>query len=257
MDRKPRTGSVREEPESRRRRVGAAALVALVLVAASACQQPEVRQQVDIAVIDSVLAELGGTATTAMERGQRWRMVSSVGAGLPPSEFRPEDLPEPGARGAGLLQVYCIQCHWLPTPRMHTGVEWDILMPRMLLRARTLKDRMGGPLTEGLVGEVVMAGLENAELPSQEQVDSMLVYLRRNALPAAQAGELTAGPGRQLFLAKCGMCHEAPSPSAHTASGWDGVVARMSGRMAQMDLEPLTNQELDEISAYLRERAAR
>lgn len=227
------------------------------VVVTSGCARQESAESVDLAVVDSILVELGGTTTAQLERGQRWRMISSIGAGLPPTDFKAEDLPEPGSRGAGLLQVYCVQCHWLPTPQMHAASEWRILVQRMLLRARTLRDRMGGPLTEGLIGEAVMAGLENAELPSQEQVDSMLAYLERNALPAAEPGELTAGPGREMFVQKCSICHEIPSPKAHTPAGWDRVVMTMQANMVKMDVDPLSNQEVDQITAYLRARAAR
>ncbi|UCC74330.1 MAG: hypothetical protein JSV86_07165, partial [Gemmatimonadota bacterium] len=101
----------------------AAGIATLVLIAAAAtgCQQDASEQPLDLVAVDSVISELGGTLTANLERGQRWRMISSIGVGLPPNDFRPEDLPEPGSRGAGLLQVFCIQCHWLPTPQMHSA----------------------------------------------------------------------------------------------------------------------------------------
>ncbi|HSG80785.1 MAG TPA: cytochrome c, partial [Gemmatimonadota bacterium] len=197
------------------------------------------------------------TATAAMERGTRWRMIASIGSGLPLTNYSPEDLPEPGSRGAGLLQVYCIQCHWLPSPKMHTATEWEYLLRSMLLRAQTLEHRLGGPLTTGMVGDVVMAGLETAEYPTPEQTDSMLAYLQGNAMIEAESGELTAGDGRDLFLQKCAICHAPPSPRAHTAAGWDAIVAKMRGLMGLMDLPPITDREADAIAGYLRERAAR
>ena len=234
-------------------------VAALFFVAAFAvgCAQEPADQSVDVAVIDSVLAELGGTSTAAMERGTRWRMIASVGSGLPPTNYNPDDLPEPGSRGAGLLQVYCIQCHWLPSPKMHTASEWEHIVRNMLFRAQTLEYRLGGPLTTGMVGDVVMSGLETAEMPALEQTDSILVYLRRNAMPEAEPGELTAGAGRELFLQKCAVCHAPPSPRAHTAAGWDAIVARMRGLMGLMDIEPLSDRQADEIAGYLRERSAR
>ncbi len=233
--------------------------LALILVVAlsAACRQPEPQQTVDVAMVDSVLAELGGPLTASLERGQRWRMVSSIGVGLPPNDFKPEDLPEPGSRGAGLLQVYCIQCHWLPTPHMHSAAEWPILVRRNLLRMEQLNSRLGGPLTTGLVGEMVMTGYENPEIPAPADVDTLLAYLQRHALPVAQPGELTAGLGRELFIRKCSVCHETPSPRAHTASGWDRIIGEMQAIMAISDVKPLSNSELDAISGYLRERAIR
>ncbi len=195
---------------------GVFALIAVAAFAAG-CAQEASNQEIDVAVVDSVLAELGGTATAAMERGTRWRLIASVGSGLPPINYAPEELPEPGSRGAGLLQVYCIQCHWLPSPKMHTAMEWPYLLRNMLYRAQTLEYRLGGPLTTGMVGDVVMAGLETAEYPTPEQTDSILSYLQRNAMPEAEPGELTDGPGLDLFMQKCVICHAPPSPRAHTA----------------------------------------
>ncbi|MEE9132123.1 MAG: hypothetical protein V3U13_01050 [Gemmatimonadota bacterium] len=243
----------------RRRWVRAAGILAFVLVAAvsAGCEQPEPEQQLDVAVIDSVLAELGGPLTAGLERGQRWRMISSIGVGLPPRDFKPEELPEPGSRGAGLLQVYCNQCHWLPTPQMHSAVEWPVLVRRNLLRMAQLDNRLGGPLTTGIVGETVMSGYQNPEIPSDADVDTLVAYLQKYALSVAQPDELTEGPGRELFITRCSVCHETPSPRAHTESGWDRVVGQMQANMAISDVPPLSNSELDSITGYLRARAIR
>jgi hypothetical protein len=216
-------------------RVGGIAALVLIAAAATGCQQGASEGPLDLLAVDSVLSELGGTLTASLERGQRWRMISSIGVGLPPNDFRPEDLPEPGSRGAGLLQVYCIQCHWLPTPQMHSAAEWPILVKRNILRMQQLSDRLGGPLTTGLIGEVVMAGYESVEIPSAADADTIIAYLQRYALPTPEAGELTG----------------------HTATGWDRVVGQMQAYMALFDVQPLNNQELDAITGYLRERAAR
>jgi len=234
-------------------------ILAFILVAAVSvgCEQSQPQQSVDVAVVDSVLAELGGPLTAGLERGHRWRMISSIGVGLPPRNFQPEDLPEAGSRGAGLLQVYCIQCHWLPTPQMHSAAEWPILVRRNLLRMEQLNNRLGGPMTTGLVGETVMSGYQNPEVPSGADVDTLIAYLQTYALPVAQASELTAGTGRELFIRRCSVCHETPSPRAHTSTGWDRVVAQMQANMAIGDVTPLSNSELDAITSYLRERAVR
>ncbi len=235
-----RPGADSEGPAPHRRRcrwmrVGGIAALVLIAAAATGCQQGASEGPLDLLAVDSVLSELGGTLTASLERGQRWRMISSIGVGLPPNDFRPEDLPEPGSRGAGLLQVYCIQCHWLPTPQMHSAAEWPILVKRNILRMQQLSDRLGGPLTTGLIGEVVMAGYESVEIPSAADADTIIAYLQRYALPTPEAGELTG----------------------HTATGWDRVVGQMQAYMALFDVQPLNNQELDAITGYLRERAAR
>lgn len=211
----------------------------------------------DLVTVDSVLAELGGNLMSRMERGQRWRMIASVGVGLPPREFTGDDLPEPGSRGAGLVQVYCIQCHWLPTPTMHSPDEWDIILPRMYLRAQQLENRLGGPLTTGMVGEIVMSGFQSTAVPSEADADTLAAYMRRYGLQTVDPEELSAGPGRELFIERCSTCHETPAPSAHTVTGWERLVKEMQEYTQLMQLDPLTDREVDQITAYLRERATR
>ncbi|UCF19662.1 MAG: hypothetical protein JSU87_17385 [Gemmatimonadota bacterium] len=240
-----------------RTRLSILLVLAVVSATSLGCQPETSDEPADLATIDSVLAELGGTLTASIERGQRWRMISSIGVGLPPNDFRAEDLPEPGSRGAGLLQVYCVQCHWLPTPQMHSAAEWPILVKRNLLRMQQLQNRLGGPLTQGLVGEMVLSGYETAEIPAPADVDTLLAYLRRYALPTAVPEELTEGRGGDLFMQKCSVCHELPSPGAHTATGWDRLLVKMQAIMAVSDVQPLNSQEIDQIGGYLRERAAR
>jgi mono/diheme cytochrome c family protein len=231
--------------------------VAFAIAAVACAPEPEEATEISLAGVDSVLVELGGEPTAILQRGQRWRMISSTGAGLPPPIFKAEDLPEPRSRGAGLLQVYCIQCHWLPAPQMHSAAEWPILLRRMEMRARTLEHRMGGPLTEGLTGEILMAGYTRTALPSPAERDTIAAYLIRHALRAATPGELGRGPAAALFLEHCSICHEAPSPKAHTAAGWEAVVERMEAAAPLMGVPPLADAQIDSIVAYLSRRAAR
>lgn len=231
-------------------------LMLLSIAVAAGCSRPELEEEpVTLAGLDSALSELGGVPTATLERAQRWRMVSSIGAGLPPSTFQAEDLPEPRSRGAGLLQVYCVQCHWVPAPQMHSAAEWPILVRRMVMRTRTLKARMGGPLTTELIGDVLMRGMQTIDLPSQEDMDTLLAYLQEHSLAPAQPGEIGEGAEAELFIEQCSICHETPSPKAHTAPGWEQVVSRMRANMAIMDVEPLNDDQKDRIVAYLRSRA--
>lgn len=240
----------------RHARIGFAILLAAPLALAAGCgQASEEDHQAELAAADSLLSELGGVPTAGMERGQRWRMISSIGAGLPPSSFVPENLPERGARGAAILQAYCVQCHWVPAPQMHTADEWPILVRRMRMRASTLRARMGGPHTSEMLGEILLSGMASTELPSREDTDSLVAYLQRNALPAATA-EPDTTPGGRLFVEVCRTCHELPSPTAHTANEWAGVVARMRGNMLAMDVPQIDDEQYRQIIAYLGEHAA-
>lgn len=213
------------------------------------------RQQI-LAEVDTVLMELGGEAAIRMGRGQRWRMISSIGAGLPPSNFQAEDLPDPDSRGARLVQAYCVQCHWIPAPQMHSADEWPVLVRRMILRAQTLHDRMGGPVTEGLVGEILLSGMASATVPSPADADTLLDYMRDHAMPAIDAAELGEGEAVDSYVRACGHCHETPDPGAHPAAEWEDVVGRMRANMFLMSVEPPTDRELDRIVRFLRQRAS-
>lgn len=242
----------------RKSRLAFATALALVVAgcqdSAGGGRDPADREAV-LAEVDTVVVELGGEAAARLDRGQRWRMISSVGAGLPPPIFQEQDLPEPTSRGAQLLRAYCVQCHGIPAPQMHSAAEWPILMRRMQMRATTLHDRMGGPMTRELLGEVLLSGMASAVLPSAADADTLLAYLERHAMPAAAPGELGTGPEAERFVQRCGTCHEAPAPGAHTPDEWEEVVGRMRANMAVMSVKPLTDEEVRRVLAFLEERA--
>ena len=216
------------------------------------CAPPEEQQHVaELAQIDTVLMELGGRATAELTRSQRWRMVASIGAGLPPVNYKQADLPEPASRGASLLTAYCVQCHWLPSPKMHAAEEWPLLIRRMELRVETLADHMGGAMTEHLMGEITMSGFASSYLPEPSDVDSLLAYLQRNALPVVEPGELEKSAEGELFVQECSLCHQTPSPDAHTPSEWEGTVARMQANRRLTGMDPMTDAEQRRIVAYL------
>lgn len=232
----------------------AAAIATTVLVGCERTREPDVQ----MAVVDSVLVELGGVPTGALGRTQRWRLISSIGSGLPPVGFAREDLPDPDSRSAGLLEVYCEACHWLPSPQMHSAAEWPLLLRRMLLRGEQVGERLGGPLTAELVGsEQVLRGMGWTLRPSPEDADSLLAYLRAHALPTALPGELGEGTEARFFEERCGTCHETPSPRAHTLAEWENeVIPRMITIMPLMGVDRLTKEEITRIEAFLSARAA-
>lgn len=235
----------------------ALALVALGGLALSGCA-PEPDPEENLAMIDSVLVELGGTPASVLNRTQRWRMISSLGVGLPPPRFERANLPDPDSYAAGLLEAHCQACHWLPAPQMHSAQEWPLLLRRMILRGETLGEHLGGPLVAELVGsERMIEGMGMPYLPSAEAADSLLAYLQKHALPVAGPGELGDGADTRFFVEKCGICHETPSPAAHTAEEWQAVLVRMNeANMPVMGVEPLTDEELERVRAFLEARAA-
>lgn len=211
-----------------------------------------------LAALDTLLVDLGGTAMERLDRPQRWRMLASLGPGLPPETFTEADLPEPESYGAGMLKAYCDRCHWLPAPAMHSAEEWPLLLRRMQLRARTLQRRLGGPLADRTVGRFLLQGISSTELEmaaTESQLDSLEAYLVRNALPTVERGELGPGPYADFYRQTCGTCHELPDPAAYTASEWEEIVPRMANNMRLMAVEPITDDDQDRILEFLRPRA--
>lgn len=239
-------------------------LCAVLLVAAglAACggstpSAESVPDSMRLEIADQVLKELGGKLTAELSQPVRWRLISSAGVGLPPPGFHREDLPEAESRPAALLQVYCTQCHGLPTPRMHSAAEWPTLIRRMEARSRTLRYRMGGPHLKGALGERLVYGLTSSFVPSAADQDTLLRYLQAHALPVADREEIPDDEAGRLFLEKCALCHDVPDPAAHTAEEWaQEVVPRMQGNMGSSGLPTLTDAERKTIVGFLQERSA-
>ncbi len=147
------------------------------------------------------------------------RMLERI---LPPS-IEPAQLPEPQSTGARLTARYCIQCHYLPNPQMHTAARWQPIIERMLWR-------MQGKGNLGPLMKDMMAGVE---APSDEEAAALSAYLARHAQreidPRHPALATRAG---QMFSIACSQCHALPDPQRHSAGEWPGVVKRMQGHMA-------------------------
>lgn len=248
------------------RRTASAALVASSLVLAlalGACSRsraadpgPTARDDTIVARADSFMGELAGPPFATLSPVQRWKVVASIGRGLTPSGFTAADLPEPHSTGAGYVEVYCTQCHWLPTPQLHSAAEWPDLVRGMVLRMRLVQRRVRGPLLERVGREGIQPTVRYVTVPDAEQVDSIRAYLVRNALPVARPGEIPAGRRGALFEARCSVCHQTPSPKAHTAAEWKNVVPRMQENMRLARADTLTTAQMRAIEALLVSRAA-
>lgn len=204
-----------------------------------------------LAGADEILSEVAGPQFDRLNIAQRWRAVASLGTGLPPRNLERSSLPEPNSTGAGLLEVYCTQCHWLPSPQMHSASEWDILLRRMLLRARLLKGRLEG---EHVPEELTLRGRFRL-VPTPDHLDSLSVYLERNALPVVDRGALPQTEAAERFVEVCSTCHQTPAPDAHPASEWGGVVERMQANMRLMEVDTLSRPEKDQVLGFLEDQA--
>lgn len=253
-------GSCSDSARRPMRRFLSLGVVALALPCGvlAACASPKPAQPtLTVDAVDSVLGELGGHLTASLHREQRWRLISSIGTGLPPQNYQLSDLPDPDSYGARTLQAYCTQCHWPPSPQMHSAAEWPLLVNRMLLRSRMLQHRLGGPVIDTLVGRYMVYVMKNVATPAPARVDSLVAYLQRHALPVVRPRELGSSAAARLFVERCSVCHQTPTPEAHSASQWPAVVARMQTNMAEMEVPQLSGEDVRTIESFLQQHAGR
>lgn len=147
------------------------------------------------------------------------RMLERI---LPPS-IEPQQLPEPQSAGAQLTARYCIQCHYLPNPQMHTAARWQPIIERMVWRMRG----------EGNMGALMQDMMAGVQAPTAAEAAMLAAYLEKHAQreidPQHPALRTTAG---QIYSIACSQCHALPDPQRHTAREWPAVVKRMQGHMA-------------------------
>jgi hypothetical protein len=62
-------------------------------------------------------------------------------------------------------------------------------------------------------------------------------------------------PQAALYLAKCGQCHGAPMPSAHTANVWPSILDRMQIHIKANNASPVSREEMSIILGYLQQNA--
>lgn len=181
--------------------------------------------------IAAIIVALPGAHALAADDGSaskpayRWaasphgKMLERI---LPPA-ITPAQLPEPQSEGAHLTAQYCVQCHHLPSPAMHTAARWTSVVDRMVWRMRG----------EGNLGVVMKEMMADVETPAPGQVATLLQYLQKHGQkemnPADPALRTEAG---KMFSIACTQCHALPDPQRHTAREWPGVVKRMRAHLA-------------------------
>ena len=179
------------------------------------------------------------------------RMLERI---LPPA-IEAQRLPEAQAEGARLTARYCVQCHHLPNPQMHTAERWQPVVERMVWR-------MQG---KGNMGALMKEMMAQVEAPDAAGIATLSAYLRKHAQreidPHHPALQTSAG---QMYSVACSQCHALPDPQRHTASVWPGVVRRMQDHMTWTNTivgvrELRTKPELDtaEIIRLLQRHARR
>jgi len=141
---------------------------------------------------------------------------------LPPS-IEPHELPEPRSEGARLTARYCVQCHYLPSPQMHSPDKWTTVVVRMVWR-------MHG---RGNMGALMKEMMDNVEAPTDRETGVLAAYLKKHGQQEMDSGHpaLKSEAGKMFSIA-CMQCHALPDPRRHTRREWPAVVERMKEHMA-------------------------
>ena len=207
---------------------GGIGVLALTVYLESQYQQREGR-------IDRVHAEKGrAAAPQPSKKGLDTRVI--------PKGLNPRDLPDANSHGATLLTLYCVQCHDLPTPLMHTAGEWPAVIDRM--------QRHMASHHSGMLAHVIM--------PSQKDWRALRDYMLANAqipLDRSRFADLDSEAG-QAFVTTCSQCHAAPSPTQHTAREWPRVVLRMKAHMRNAGKQVPDVKATERVVDYLQRHAA-
>lgn len=159
-------------------------------------------------------------AEEAWEASEHGRMLKRI---LPPGPD-PAKLPEAGSHAANLLEQYCVQCHYLPDPKMHAPDHWPHIVDRMVRRMRG----------EGNIGREMKELMGEIEAPDDDDAAALVDYLKRHGqrpIDAERYAGLSSTEGR-AFSQACSQCHALPDPRSHTAGEWPEIVERMQKNLA-------------------------
>ncbi len=81
----------------------------------------------------------------------------------------------------------------------------------------------------------------------------MLIVILCLAAKPIQAENVEAG--KEIFLKRCGMCHEYPEPARLNKNQWKAVLKKMQKRMQFVGMIPLTESENEQVFRYLQDQA--
>lgn len=208
------------------------------------------------------------TGDRSTNQNSMQQMMRSMMSGVVPPGIKPADLPDPNIQGAKLVAKYCVQCHDLPSPLMHSAKEWPGIAERMFSRMAMcsrmsgmgMMGKMRGMGMRGMMGGTGgsgMMGMMNIEAPSTEEQRIIVQYLQEHSLQSIQPDALPMPrtKGALLFVSTCAQCHALPDPGLHTAQEWPQIVARMKKNMIAMGKTVPNAATLRTITQFL-QRAA-
>ena len=195
-----------------------------------------------LVISTSVRAGPHDEVSPVSEGAQTKDMVTSAMKGVLPPEFIGV-LPEFDSKGATLLRTYCVQCHNLPAPGLHTADEWPKVVARMV--ARINRYRSTNP------------DLHKVKEPSPAELGELLSYLQRfgfKVIDISRYPDLDSDTGT-AFRKVCIQCHALPDPTIHNNEEWRLVVLRMRENMKQLDVADPGDDEIAKVIGYLQSHA--
>ncbi len=154
-----------------------------------------------------------------------------------PRGLNPLDLPGADSHGATLLTLYCVQCHDLPTPLMHSAAEWPAILDRM--------QRYMDARSTGMLAHVIMPAEKD-----WRQLRDYMGEFAQTALDSSRFDDLDS-PAGQRFQTLCSQCHATPSPTQHTAREWPRVVLRMKAHMRNAGKRVPDAETTQQVVGYL------
>ena len=176
--------------------------------------------------------------TAAATADEKAALKNNPGIWVIPKGLNPDALPQPESRGATVLTLYCVQCHDLPTPTMHTAQEWDYVVDRM---EKEMQKRRGGILIRVM-------------MPPEKDWQILRTYLADNAqnpLDKSQYPDLDTPAGR-AFESTCSHCHAAPDPTQHNPNEWARIVLRMKSNIVAAGKEMPDDNTVELITDFLK-----
>jgi len=200
--------------------------------------------------------QVARAAESEVEQAKRLWAKSPHGAMLSrilPPAVEPRELPERNSEGAKLTVRYCVQCHHLVNPAMHTADRWRPLVDRMVWRMRG----------NGNLGELMKEMMAHVKAPTDAEVEVLTRYLQKHGQaeidPKHPALSTRAG---EMFSIACAQCHALPDPRRHAAREWPAIVERMKRHMAwtnvvvgSPELKTVPELKTDEIVGLLQRYA--
>ncbi len=165
-----------------------------------------------------------------------------MGEVLPPG-ISPSALPELGSEGATLLERYCMQCHELPSPGLHTSNEWPSVVDRM-------RKRMGRLAQNNTVAIRI-------RVPTTLELDIITAYLAQFGFMPIDIAEYVDldTPAGNAFQRICSYCHALPDPKLHNADEWRDVVLRMRENMIHLNIPDPGDDDIAKTINFLQAHA--